>query len=70
MVELEVEAGLDGRRIVRGGEVAVEVVDVGWEDTLVDTEMYRKMENIRVENISYEKFSCKKNFVVTGGLNF
>ena len=32
--------------------------------------MYRKLENIRVENISYEKISCKKNFVVTGELNF
>jgi len=29
-----------GERVVEGGgEVAVEVVDVGWEDTLVDTEV-------------------------------
>ena len=26
--------------------------------------------NIQVENISSEKILCKKNFVVTGGLNF
>ena len=39
MVELDVEAGLDGRMVVWGEEVAVEVVDVGWEDTLVDTEV-------------------------------
>ena len=39
MVGLDVEAGLDGRMVVRGGEVAVEVVDVGWEDMLVDTEV-------------------------------
>ena len=39
VVEVDVEAGLDGRVVEGGGEVAVEVVDVGWEDTLVDTEV-------------------------------
>ena len=39
VVEFDVEAGLDGRVVEGGGEVAVEVVDVGWEDTLVDTEV-------------------------------
>ena len=39
VVEVDVEAGLDGKVVVWGGEVAVEVVDVGWEDTLVDTEV-------------------------------
>ena len=29
MVEVDVEAGLDGKVVVWGGEVAVEVVDVG-----------------------------------------
>jgi len=29
---------------------------------------YHKLENIRVANISSEKSSCNKNFVVTGGL--
>jgi len=39
VVEVDVEAGLDGRVVEGSGEVAVEVVDIGWEDMLVDTEV-------------------------------